>query len=115
VLSDQLRQALATRAKGTSLEELGRQWEVDPTVLGRFLRGQRGLNTETSDRICQGLSLVLAPKDALGGFQAAMAREEKDNKINLIKVAIAELRKEAANLREDAARLERIADDLEAA
>lgn len=61
-LSDQLRDAI--RDSGLSVREIGRRADVDPGQLHRFLGQERGLTTDTLDRIAAalGLRLVEAPR-----------------------------------------------------
>lgn len=51
--------AHAIRDSGLSLRELSRQAGIHSPSLVRFLRGERGLNLETADRVAKLLGLRL--------------------------------------------------------
>lgn len=54
-LSGQIRDVIESR--GLTLAELGKLSEVDPTVIGRFLSGEREIRTGTLDKIATALGL----------------------------------------------------------
>ncbi len=56
-LSCQLREVIESR--GLTAYALGKEAEVDPTVIGRFLSGERDLRLATADRLALALSLRL--------------------------------------------------------
>ena len=56
-LSRQLRDVIESR--GLTAYALGKQAEVDATVIGRFLSGERDLRMATADRIAAALGLRL--------------------------------------------------------
>ena len=58
-LSDTVREVI--RERGLSYSEVGRLARVQPSQIGRFMRGERGLTSDSLDRICTGLELVLIP------------------------------------------------------
>ncbi len=60
IISNQVKQAIAE--SGESLNELGRQTGVSDSQLSRFMRGERGLNTTTLDRLAEYLGLELTKK-----------------------------------------------------
>jgi transcriptional regulator with XRE-family HTH domain len=47
------------RERGFSYSEMGRLADVQPSQIGRFMRGKRGLTSDSLDRICAGLGLAL--------------------------------------------------------
>jgi len=55
-----LRQAI--KRDGRSLRALAREAGISPIQLTRFLRGERGLVTDTMDALCAVLALELKPK-----------------------------------------------------
>ncbi len=59
-LSDQLRRILAE--SGLSRYEIAKRSGVDEAALSRFASGQRGLTTETLDRLGEALGLELKVK-----------------------------------------------------
>jgi transcriptional regulator with XRE-family HTH domain len=56
-LSGQIRDVIESR--GLTLAELGKLADVDPTVIGRFLSGERDLRLATADKIAAALGLRL--------------------------------------------------------
>jgi plasmid maintenance system antidote protein VapI len=56
-LPDQLREIIASR--GLAPTELGQLAGVDPTVIARFVAGERDLRLETAGRIAAALGLRL--------------------------------------------------------
>lgn len=56
-IPDQLRGII--RARGLTAYELARQVETAPSVITRFLNGERGLTLDTFDRIADALNLKL--------------------------------------------------------
>jgi hypothetical protein len=61
-MSDQLRERIVD--SGRSLYELGRSAGVAPSVLSRFLRGERGLSLVSVDKLCRALGLNLTGGEA---------------------------------------------------
>jgi transcriptional regulator with XRE-family HTH domain len=63
-LSGQIRDVIESR--GLTLAELGKLAEVDPTVIGRFLSGEREIRSGTLDKIAvaMGLRIVEVAKPA---------------------------------------------------
>jgi len=59
-LSDQLRRIIAE--SGLSRYELARRSGVEQSALSRFVNGQRGLTTESLDRLAEALGLELTVK-----------------------------------------------------
>ena len=59
-LSDQLRRIIAE--SGLSRYELARRSGVEQSALSRFVNGQRGLTTESLDRLARTLGLELTAK-----------------------------------------------------
>ncbi len=57
-LTEQLREFIS--GSGRNLKELGQASGVDPSQLSRFMRGERGLTTESLDKLCGVLGLRLA-------------------------------------------------------
>ena len=53
----QLRKAI--RDSGQSLTQLGKECQVNPSMLSRFMTGQRGLTLGAAERICKVLRLRL--------------------------------------------------------
>ncbi len=53
----QLREAI--RDSGLSLSQLGKECQVNPSMLSRFMTGQQGLALSTAERICKALRLRL--------------------------------------------------------
>lgn len=51
----------AIQADPRTVYRLCQESGIDPAVLGRFVRRERGLNLETADRICHVLGLTLCP------------------------------------------------------
>ena len=58
--SDQLRRVLGEC--GLSRYEIAKRSGVDEAALSRFVNGQRGLTTDTLDRLAEVLDLELIPK-----------------------------------------------------
>jgi transcriptional regulator with XRE-family HTH domain len=58
--TEQLRRLLAE--SGLSRYEIGRRSGVDEAALSRFANGQRGLTTESLDRLCDALGLELVAR-----------------------------------------------------
>ena len=56
-LSGQLRDVIESR--GLTLAELGKLADVDPTIIGRFLSGERDLRLATADKIATAFGLRL--------------------------------------------------------
>jgi transcriptional regulator with XRE-family HTH domain len=56
-LSGQIRDVIESR--DLTLAELGQLADVDPTVIGRFLSGERDLRLATADKIAAALGLRL--------------------------------------------------------
>lgn len=56
-LSYQLREVI--EARGITAYALGQDAGVDPTVIGRFLAGERDLRLATADKLAQALGLRL--------------------------------------------------------
>jgi transcriptional regulator with XRE-family HTH domain len=56
-LSSQIRDVIGSR--GLTLAELGELSEVDPTVIGRFLSGEREVRSGTLDKLAAALDLRL--------------------------------------------------------
>jgi DNA-binding Xre family transcriptional regulator len=59
-LTGQLREYIST--SGRNLKELGQECGVDASQLSRFMRGQRGLTTDSLDKLCAALHLKLVPE-----------------------------------------------------
>ncbi|WP_435017979.1 helix-turn-helix domain-containing protein [Tundrisphaera sp. TA3] len=59
-VSGSLRRAI--RDSGISISELSRRTGVARQAINRFLSGERGLTTETVDKLCEVLGLTLLPK-----------------------------------------------------
>lgn len=57
----------AIKDSGISISELARRTRVARQAINRFLSGERGLTTETVDRLCEELGLVLVPAKAAKG------------------------------------------------
>lgn len=57
-LSEQIRDAI--RQSGVSLYELGNHATVDPSVLSRFMRGERSPTLETAERVLTALGCGVA-------------------------------------------------------
>jgi transcriptional regulator with XRE-family HTH domain len=53
--SQQIRDVI--EARGLTLAELGGLTGVDPTIIGRFLKAERGLSAESLDKIAAALDL----------------------------------------------------------
>jgi len=51
----------AIRRDERAVYRIARDAGVCPTILLRFMAGERGLNTATFDRLCRALNLGLAP------------------------------------------------------
>jgi len=49
----------AIRQDGRTLGELAADADVDKSVLSRFMRGERGMNLDVTDRLCRALGLEL--------------------------------------------------------
>ena len=58
-LADTIRDAI--RRDGRTRYRLCLESGVNQAVLGRFVRGQRGLTLDTADRLCKVLGLELRP------------------------------------------------------
>ncbi len=56
-ISDQLRRAIADC--GVSMTRLSRAADIEDSAVSRFMRGERGLNTRTLDKLCLALGLEL--------------------------------------------------------
>jgi transcriptional regulator with XRE-family HTH domain len=56
-LTDQLREYITD--SGRNLKELGEESGVDASQLSRFMRGERGLTTDSLDKLCDTLGLRL--------------------------------------------------------
>ena len=56
-LSSQVRDVIESR--GLTLAELGQLSDVDPTVIGRFLSGEREVRSRTLDKLAAALDLRL--------------------------------------------------------
>jgi plasmid maintenance system antidote protein VapI len=56
----------AIEADGRSVNALARAADLSPIQLSRFIRGKRGVNIETADRLCEALGLELRPKQRKG-------------------------------------------------
>jgi ribosome-binding protein aMBF1 (putative translation factor) len=54
--------AQTIRERGISTYALGKQTGISPTVIQRFLRGERGLTLKTADELAKVLDLVLVPR-----------------------------------------------------
>jgi transcriptional regulator with XRE-family HTH domain len=59
-LTGQLRDYIT--GSGRNLKELGKESGVDASQLSRFMRGQRGLTTDSLDKLCAALRLKLVPE-----------------------------------------------------
>ena len=57
-IAEQLRAAI--EASGLSLNELGKQADINHSQLSRFMRAERGLTLEAATRLCEVLGLQLA-------------------------------------------------------
>jgi transcriptional regulator with XRE-family HTH domain len=68
-LSSQLRDIIESR--GLSAYALGRQAEVDPGVISRFLAGVRDIRLETADKLARALGLRLVEVAARKGQSRA--------------------------------------------
>jgi plasmid maintenance system antidote protein VapI len=51
----------AIKRDGRTRYALAQESGVNQAVLGRFVRGERGLNLDTADRLCRVLGLELRP------------------------------------------------------
>ena len=60
IVSERIREAL--EHSEVSLREIARQAGVGDSQLSRFMRGERGLNTTTLDRLAEYLGLELTKK-----------------------------------------------------
>lgn len=56
----------AIRESGLSLNELGRRTGVEPAVLSRFVRGERGIGLTTFELLAGELGLVVSTKKRRG-------------------------------------------------
>jgi transcriptional regulator with XRE-family HTH domain len=56
--SEQLREAI--RRSGVSLNELGNHATVDPSILSRFMRGERSPTLDTAERVLTALGCGVA-------------------------------------------------------
>ncbi len=57
-LSEQIREAI--RQSGVSLYELGRHATIDPSILSRFMRGERSPTLGTAERVLAALGCGVA-------------------------------------------------------
>jgi hypothetical protein len=64
-----LRSTIVARIKsmGYSLGSLGREVGVDPSVISRYVRGERGIEAATFERLIGALGLVLVPRETTVG------------------------------------------------
>jgi transcriptional regulator with XRE-family HTH domain len=64
-----LRSTIAARIKsmGYTLGSLGREVGVDPSIISRYVRGERDVEAATFDRLCGALGLVLVPRETTVG------------------------------------------------
>ena len=63
-VSDQLRKAI--QECPLSQNQIARNAGVDPGVLSRFMRGERGITDETFSKLCKFLRLELRPIEDSG-------------------------------------------------
>jgi transcriptional regulator with XRE-family HTH domain len=63
---DTLSGAIAARIRelGLTSYAVGKMSGVDPSMIGRFLAGERTLSLKTAERLCKALDLVLVPRRA---------------------------------------------------
>jgi transcriptional regulator with XRE-family HTH domain len=74
-ISDTVRNVI--RDRGLSYSEVGRLAGVQPSQIGRFMKGERGLTSDSLDRICIALGLELLAIDDFVEFIAAGDRFEE--------------------------------------
>ena len=60
IISEQVRLAIA--GHGLSLNEVARRAGIQPSQVSRFMRGERGLTTESLDKLAEVLGLELRKK-----------------------------------------------------
>jgi ribosome-binding protein aMBF1 (putative translation factor) len=61
------REIIKTRieSKDYSFNELGNAIKVSPSVVTRFVKGQRDVRLDTAEKMCEELDLVLVPREWL--------------------------------------------------
>lgn len=52
----------AAKADGRTWYALARDSGINPAVVGRFFKGERGLNLGTAEKLCRVLGLTLRPE-----------------------------------------------------
>ena len=48
-----------------SFNELGKEAEISPSVIMRYVKGERDIRAETAEKICSALNLVLVPAEMI--------------------------------------------------
>jgi transcriptional regulator with XRE-family HTH domain len=77
-----MEQTIKDRMKALSLTAYaaGKMSGVSPTVIQRFLNGERGLTLATADKLCQALDLTLSVKsDSTLALDLVREREAKES------------------------------------
>ena len=92
VLSDQIRKVWRVVGRRPPWRNLGGCGVLTRPCSGDSCGANGGSTRRSSDRICKGLGLVLAPEERVGDFEKAMDREQQEFKMSLVADAVAGLR-----------------------